>query len=222
MKLGFSNIRDTIEGSVGYVSRIIAGADRVRDALLFLPPGFFHRPMDEDTTTGTTDCVHVEDGSERIILATNNSSAWERILDALGRALDRGETVLTAEDGTGRAYVSIRPAGTLVISSDSGGGNTITITADDTTGDLTIATSGDIILDTVGVVKIGDAVAAEYAVMYTALKAELDAWCVEYAAHGHVETGVNTLTPTNPPGGPASVLTPITVATRSTKARISS
>jgi len=216
VKLGFSNIRDTIEGSVGYVSRIIAGADRVRDALLFLPPGFFHRPMDEDTTTGTTDCVHVEDGSERIILATNNSSAWERILDALGRALDRGETVLTAEDGTGRAYVSIRPAGTLVISSDSGGGNTITITADDTTGDLTIATSGDVILDTVGVVKIGDAVAPEYAVMYNALKTDFDALVLAHNTHNH---------PTAPPGvvsGPSVPGVNLTAGPRSAKARISS
>jgi len=226
MKIGFSEIRDTVDGAVGYVSRIVAGADRVRDALLFSPPGYFHRPMDEDDTTGTEDAVHVEDGSERIILGTNNSNGWDRILDTLGRAFDRGETVITAEDGTGRAYMSVRPGGSLVVSSDSGGGNEITITADSTTGDLTLATTGDIILDTDGVVKIGDAVAAEYATMFTALKSEVDANSTKYNAHVHLSAaaGAPTGTPiTLPvPPGAASIMALITNACRSAKARINS
>lgn len=221
MKIGFSEIRDTVDGAVGYISRIIAGADRVRDALLFSPPGYYHRPMDENATTGTEDCVHIEDGHERIVLGTSNSKGWERILDTLGRAFDRGETVITAEDGTGRSYVSVRPGGSLVISSDSGGGNTITITADSTTGDLTIASTGDVILDTTGVVKIGDAVAAEYATMYTALKSELDAWVTLFNTHAHSGVTVG--------GGVTSTATlsgftqvALTAAPRSAKARINS
>ena len=214
--IGFSEIRDTVDGAVGYVCRIIAGANRLRDALLFTPPGYYCRPMDEDDDTGTEDAVHVEAGHERIVLGTHNAKGEENLIDYLSRDLDRGEAVITAEDGTARNLISVRPGDALTIKSDSGGGNTITITCDHSTGDLTLATSGDVILDTTGVVKIGDAVATEYATMFTALKSEFDTFVTAFNTHNH---------PTAPPGvvsTPSTVAVALTNAPRSTKARINS
>lgn len=221
MKLGFSNIRDTVDGAVGYVSRIIAGADRVRDALLFSPPGYFHRPMDEDTTTGTTDCVHVEDGSERIILATNNSSAWSRLLDALGRAFDSGETVVTAEDGTNRGYVSWRPNGDIELTVDNGqtgmGALSTTVLLDTSTGNVDITFTGP----ASGTLRVGGLSVTDYATMFNALKAEVDANSNRYTGHVHTETGAVTSGPQiGPVGGPASIMTLLTNACRSTKCEL--
>jgi len=221
MKLVFSEIRDTVDGAVDYLHRLMGGgtAAKVKEAIAWSLPGYFYRPHDADEdTVGTEDCLAVEHGDHREVVATRNAKAWANLISYLSRALDRGETVITSEDGTGRSYISLRPAGTLVVSSDDGGGNTITITADETTGDLTLATSGDVILDTTGVVRIGDPVTPEYAVMFNALKTEIDAYVAMFNAHFHVETGVNTQT------AAASGFTQValTNAPRSAKGRISS
>lgn len=216
MRLGFSEIRDTVDGAVGYVCRIIAGAERLRDALMFTPPGYYCRPMDEDDDTGTEDAVHVEAGHERIILGTHNAKGEANLIEYLSRDLDRGESVITAENGTARNLISVRPGDALTIKSDSGGGNMIMIACDHSTGDLTLATSGDVILDTTGVVKIGDTVATEYATMFTALKTEFDAFVLAYNTHSHPTA------PDGPVSGPSVLATNLTNAPRSSKARINS
>jgi len=149
----FGDIADTVEATIGYVSRLKGeGLEaRVKDAFLWGLPGYFAREDDADeNTTGTEDAVVLENGDERLIIATRNATAWSKLLDYLGRALDKGERVVSASDGTGRSYVTVRPAGKVVIKSDSGSGETVEITCDEATGDLTILTSRNIVLNPAG------------------------------------------------------------------------
>lgn len=197
MKLGFSQIRDSIEATVGYTYRLVAGSSTARDAFLFGIPGIYSRPHDSDDTLGVEDCVHVESGAERVILAVRNSNGIRRLLDYLGRALDAGETVLTAEDGTSRCHIDARPNGDVIVKADSGGANNCTITWD--------ASTGNVDIETTGTVRVGGAAVTDSAAMYTALKTEYDL---------HVHT-------CPPPLGNTGVPTvPMTVAVQSTKLEV--
>lgn len=219
MKLTFGDILETTEAVIGYISRLKGeGLSAVaRDAYLWALPGYFTRADDsDDDTTGTEDAIVVENGDERIAIATNNAKAWQTLLDYLGRALDKGERLLSASDGTGRSYVTVRPGGKVTIRSDSGGGDVVTIEADPSTGDMTVSTTGDVVLASDGVVKIGDVAAPEYVTMFTALKSEFDALVTAHNTHNH---------PTAPPGGvstPSVTAAPLTNAPRSAKGRVAS
>ncbi len=114
------------------------------------------RPRDADeSTTGTDDAVIVESGDERIILATNNAKAWESLISALGRDLDKGEVALTAEDGTNRGLIQLRPNGDIGITVGDGGSNAVIMSLDASAGTLTVTTTGDIDLFPTGLVHIG-------------------------------------------------------------------
>lgn len=143
MRLGLSNLRDTVGQTVGYTWRIIAGANRVRDAIIYTLPGYFTRPND-DGDTGTEDCLHLENGDERLVFATRNARALERLLSYLGREFDKGEAILTSEDGTNRAVVSLRPNGDVSITADDGGANTCSVLWDASTGNVEIDSSGTV------------------------------------------------------------------------------
>jgi hypothetical protein len=192
---------DTVEKTIGYGLRVRTGGQdaRLKDAELQSPPGYYARPNDADETgVGTEDVVLMEIGDYRLVLCSHNSRGWKRLLDYLARALDKGETVITAEDGTNRCYLSLRPDGTLRLHVDG----------------------SDLEVDTTGITQVDDA-ADDWATRFDDLKSELDAWVLEYNAHGHTDSmlGVTT-TPQNPPGGPASTQTALTAAPKSTKLKI--
>jgi len=197
MKLGFAQIRDSVASTVsGYVYRLIGGSTEPRDARLFGVPGIFTRPQDQDSDLGVEDCVSIESGTERIIIATKNARLMERLVSYLARDLDKGEIVLGSEDGTARCYVSCRPDGTVVVNGDDGGGNTCVVTWDPAAGNVDMETSGN--------VRFGGALADSYLARYTELSALYGSLKTSHDTHTHLY---------NPgPGGAVATATPLPLA----------
>jgi hypothetical protein len=176
MRFTWAEVVDTVETAIGYIHRVRTGGNdaRLKDAEMQSPPGYFCRAGDADeTTVGTEDALVLENGSQRQILCTNNSTAWKRLLDYLARALDKGEKVITAEDGTNRCYLSLRPDGTLRLHVDG----------------------SDLEVDTTGIMQVDDA-ADDWATKFDDLKTQVDAHVNTFNIHFHAETGVNTGTAT--------------------------
>jgi hypothetical protein len=209
MRLSFGDIMDSIDGTIGYIIRIFSEGltTRNREAELYTLPGIFCRPNDADEdTVGTEDCIVIENGDDRIIIATKNAKAWGSLISYLSRDLDKGETVLTSEDGTARGYISVRPNGDVYVSADNGT-NSVTMEWDASTGDLNVDADGDILLDPTGTVHAGGVV-TDFATKFNALKASYD-------THTHLY---------NPgPGGAVATATPLPLlptSIRSTKLEV--
>jgi hypothetical protein len=228
MRLSFGDIMDSIDGTIGYIIRIFSEGltKRTREAELYTLPGIFCRPNDADEdTVGTEDCVVIENGDDRIIIATKNAKAWASLISYLGRDLDKGETVISSDlagwdatvNDTPRCHTSWRPDGTLRIASTNGdiapNDKTTEIILDPATGNIDIDTAGT----TPGLIRLGGA-GATYIV---AREDVLDTWWTTALTgvkaiidnHGHQYLpGPGPLAITNGPTvalGPSAAPTPV-------------
>lgn len=228
MKLKFAEIVDTVDGAIDYLHRIRGGgtAAKLKESIPWSLPGYFYRAHDADEdNVGTEDCLIVEGGDHRHVIATRNATAWGKLLDYMdlvwSRVMDKGETVIFGADGSAACIITVRPNGELRIRTDNltaaPGDKTCDIWLDPATGNCDITPGGT----TPGELRIGGALATDYVTLFNALKAEVDAWTVEYNAHGHTAPGGGgpTTPPENPPGGPPSVQNVLTNAPRSTRGR---
>jgi len=203
----FSHLRDTVDGTVGNIWRIVAGANRVKDAVYYSIPGYYGRPSDEDDSIGREDCLHMESGNERIVFATRNAGRLQRVLDYLSRDRDKGEVLFSTEDGTARSLFTLRPDGQIHIKMDNGetapNDKAQEIWLDPVTGNVDITPTGT----TPGLIRLGGAGATYHLIREETLNSWWSTAMTGVAALilGHIHTDSMagpTTGPEQPPPAP--------------------
>jgi len=172
------------------------GRELVQDREMYSQWFMVHRPPANDTfgADEETEClIHRIGGDDVVCSATKNREIESKVRTELGRDLDPGEAVMFTGDGTGHAYIDIKPDGDVVMVSNDGGGNTITLTLDASTGNYDLKTSGK--------VRIGGSSADTPIVRYAELMTLYASMKLAHDNHGHLDPVSGILTgPVTAPG----------------------
>jgi hypothetical protein len=99
---------------------LISHREDTEEGIPWSMPGYFFRPRDRSSITGTDEALCEEHDDETHAIGYRNETAWKRLIQWLGRKLLPGEIVITTEDGTRRCAIKLNPDGTIVLEPGSG------------------------------------------------------------------------------------------------------